>query len=660
MAATEPKKTDGKGFGNLVAKYTANENKRKQETVTVEEYLNICKTDPTAYAEAHERLLKAFGDERLVDTSKASQEKARIHFNRTIAEYDTFTDFYGMEETIQRIAGFLKNAAMGLEERKQILYFLGPVGSAKSSLAERVKDLMEKYPIYVLCDEKEEMSPVFESPLGLFSSADFKGDIAAEYNIDERYMRCPISPWARKRLEEYGGDITKFKVRKVHPSRLQQLAIAKTEPGDDNNQDISALVGKVDISKLGLLPQTDPDAYSYSGALNRANQGVMEFVEMFKAPIKMLHPLLTATQEANYNGTENIGSLPYQGLLLAHSNEAEWSTFRNNKSNEAFIDRVFIIKVPYTTRASEEVKIYEKLLKGSDLKDKPCAPGTLRMLAELAVLTRLKEHENSNLYTKMKVYDGQSLTDEDKQAKPLQEYKDAAGQDEGMSGLSTRFAFKVLSQTFNYHAGEDLSADPVTLMAVLEQMIKREQFPDDVEAKYLDFIKTELQPKYADFLWEQISKAYVESYADFGQNLFERYVACADAWIENNDYKDPDTGMMFNREALEKELEKLEKPAGISNPRDFRNEVVKFSLRAQAKEGKFPRWDSYEKIAKVIKVRMFNKLDDLLPVISFGQKRDTETQKKHEGFLDRMVAQGYTEKQTRRLVEWYVRYNKNS
>ena len=193
------------------------------------------------------------------------------------------------------------------------------------------------------------------------------------------------------------------------PSRTHQIAISKTEPGDENNQDISSLVGKVDIRKLEMLSQNDPDAYSYSGGLNRANQGLLEFVEMFKAPIKMLHPLLTATQEGNYIGTENIGAIPFTGVIMAHSNESEWQNFKNNKTNEAFIDRIYVIKVPYCLRATEERQIYEKLLRGSELAKAPCAPGTLDMLARFSVLTRLREHENSNVYSKMRVYDGETL-----------------------------------------------------------------------------------------------------------------------------------------------------------------------------------------------------------------------------------------------------------
>ena len=255
-----------------------------------------------------------------------------------------------------------------------------------------------------------------------------------------------MSPWAVKRLEEFGGDISKFTRRPSDAvASCSQIGVAKTEPGDENNQDISSLVGKVDIRKLEMFSQNDPDAYSFSGGLNRATQGILEFVEMFKAPIKMLHPLLTATQEGNYVGTENIGAIPFQGIILAHSNEAEWQTFKNNKNNEAFIDRICVIKVPYCLRVTEEQSIYHKLIQSSELAESPCAPATLQMMARFSVLSRLREHENSGIYSKMRVYDGETLKETDPKARSMQEYRDAAGVDEGMEGISTRFAFKVLA-----------------------------------------------------------------------------------------------------------------------------------------------------------------------------------------------------------------------
>ncbi|WP_229833444.1 PrkA family serine protein kinase, partial [Alishewanella longhuensis] len=414
-----------------------------------------------------------------------------------------------------------------------------------------------------------------------------------------------------------------------------------------------------DIRQLEHFAQNDPDAYSYSGALCRANQGLMEFVEMFKAPIKVLHPLLTATQEGNYNGTEGLAALPFDGIILAHSNESEWQTFRNNKNNEAFLDRVYIVKVPYCLRVSEEMKIYQKLLEHSELKRAPCAPGTLAALAQFAVLSRLKTPENSSIYSKMRVYDGESLKDTDPKAKSYQEYRDYAGIDEGMTGLSTRFAFKILSRVFNFDTTE-VAANPVHLFYVLEQQIEREQFPADTAERYLEHLKGFLTPKYVEFIGKEIQTAYLESYSEYGQNIFDRYVIYADFWIQDQEYRDPETGQLFDRSALNAELEKIEKPAGISNPKDFRNEIVNFVLRAKAKNnGKNPTWTSYEKLRTVIEKKMFSSTEELLPVISFNAKTSTEDQKKHDDFVNRMMEKGYTRKQVRLLSEWYLRVRKS-
>ncbi|MEE8056728.1 MAG: PrkA family serine protein kinase [Pseudomonadales bacterium] len=625
----------------------------RQEELTLQEYLDLCKTNPSTYADAAERLLKAIGEPEMIDTA-TDPRLSRIFSNKIIKRYKVFDEFYGMEQAIENIVSYFRHAAQGLEEKKQILYLLGPVGGGKSSLAEKLKALMEKEPIYCLKD-----SPVFESPLGLFDPEEDAHILQEDYGIPERYIKTIMSPWAVKRLHEFNGDISQFTVVKLYPSRMDQICITKTEPGDENNQDISSLVGKVDIRQLEEFPQNDPDAYSFSGGLCRSNQGIMEFVEMFKAPIKVLHPLLTATQEGNYNSTEGLSSIPFEGIILAHSNESEWQSFKNNKNNEAFIDRVYIVKVPYCLRVSEEVEIYEKLLQHSALANAPCAPDTLIMLGQFTVLSRLLDPENSNVYSKMRVYDGESLKDTDPKAKSIQEYNDKAGVNEGMNGLSTRFSFKILSKVFNFDPTE-VAANPVHLLYVLEQQIEQEQFPAETAANYLNFIKEHLAPRYVEFIGKEIQTAYLESYSEYGQNIFDRYVIYADFWIQDQEYRDPETGEILNRQSLNEELEKIEKPAGISNPKDFRNEIVNFVLRARANnDGKNPTWNSYEKLRTVIEKKMFSNTEDLLPVISFNAKASTDDQKKHTDFVTRMVERGYTDKQVRLLSEWYLRVRKS-
>lgn len=622
--------------------------------LSLEEYFKLAKTDHMAYAHPAERMLQAIGEPELVDTSK-DERLSRIFQNKTIKVYESFKDFYGMEETIDRIVSFFKHAAQGLEEKKQVLYLLGPVGGGKSSLAERIKKLAEKLPVYVLTYNGE-LSPVFESPLGIVNYVGAAEEASREFGIPARYFNTIPSPWALKRLNE-DGDLSNFGVAKIYPDQLRQRCIMKTEPSDENNQDVSQLVGKVDLRKLDRFSQSDPDAYSYSGALCRGNQGIVEMVEIWKAPIKTLHPLLTATQEGNYVGTEEIGAIPFQGIVLAHSNESEWSEFRNNKKNEAFLDRIYIVKVPYCLRVDEEVNIYEKMLNSSSLSDATCAPETLNMLASFSVLSRLKDHENSTLLAKMKCYNGENIREKDIKSKTMQEYKDAAGVNEGMNGISTRFAFKILSKTFNYDP-EETSADPVHLLTVLMDALKQEQLPKDVEDLYVKNIK-DLTIKYIEFIGNEINKAYVESYSEFGQSLFDRYVAYADAWIQNIDYKDPDTGQAWDREMLNNELEKMEKPAGIANPKDFRNEVVNFVLRSRA-QGNTVKWTAYEKLRDVIEKKVFANTSEMLPIIGFTTKKDAETTKKHSEFVDRMVALGYTPKMVRRLVDFYLRTHRAS
>jgi hypothetical protein len=374
---------------------------------------------------------------------------------------------------------YFKHAAQGLEEKKQILYLLGPVGGGKSSLAEKLKALMEVMPFYALkgfAGQRIAARPVL-IPRRMAPCS------KKEYGIPRRYLTGLMSPWAVKRLHEFNGDISQVpRGQALRPSvsapdrHRQDRAGRREQPGH-------LLAGRQGRHPQAgaVCPRTIPDAYSYSGGLCLANQGLLEFVEMFKAPIKVLHPLLTATQEGNYKGTEGFGAIPFDGIIMAHSNESEWLAFKNNRNNEAFLDRIYIVKVPYCLRVSEEVRIYEKLLPTARCR------GALRARhagddGAVRGAVAPEGAENSSIYSKMRVYDGENLKDTDPKAKSYQEYRDFAGVDEGMTGLSTRFAFKVLSKVFNFDTAK-FAANPVHLMYVLEQQIEQEQFPPEVEQR---------------------------------------------------------------------------------------------------------------------------------------------------------------------------------
>lgn len=635
---------------SVFKKYKDKFKSHKPTKMTMTQYISLLESDESVRRNPFERMLAAIGEPEIMDTSM-NVRSSKIFGNRLVKHYKPFANFYGMEEVIERIVSYFKFAAQGLEESRQILYLLGPVGGGKSSLAEKLKQLMAQEPIYVLADADGNMSPTYETPLAVFEAEDFP-------SIPTRYFKYELSPWAVKRLAEYDGDISKFTVVKTYPNESKQIALSKTEPGDDNNQDISALVGKTNIRKLEYFDQNDPDSYSYSGGLNKSNQGLLEFVEMFKAPIKILHPLLTATQEGDYNATEGLPSLPFEGIILAHSNESEWDAFKKDKKNEAFIDRVYIVKVPYCLRVDEEVEIYKKLINGSDLSTKPLAPNTLELLAKMFILTRLEEPENSTIWSKLKVYNGDNIKDKDPHAKSIHDYRSDSSKMEGFEGLSTRLAYKVLSEVFNYDSSE-IAANPVHLFAVLEKVIYNEHLNDTTEQRYMGYLNDYIKIPYVEHIGKEIQECYLDSYSEYGQNLFDRYITYADFWLQDQDYRDPETGQILDRGVLAEELEKIEVPAEVSNPKDFRNEVVNFCLHYRAEnKGKNPKWTSYAKLKNVIERSMFNKTEDLLPVISFHGHKNKENAVKHQDFIKRMVDKGYTEKQVKLLCEWYTRSKK--
>lgn len=619
--------------------------KESKDEMTLKQYLELCKEKgKEMYLSPAERLLKAIGDPVSVDTS-LDPKLAPIFSARKINTYPAFSDFYGMETVIENLVQFLKAASQGLEERKQILYLLGPVGSAKSSLAERLKELMEKEPFYAIKD-----SPVFDSPLSLLTE-----EMAKEYSVPKRYLNIP-SPWAVKRVSEMDDPLTEVKVVKLYPSKLNQVAIAKTEPGDENNQDVSSLVGKTKLSSLGTYDQHDPDCYEFSGALCRANRGLFEFVEMFKAPFKTLNPLLTATQERNYVGTETIGAIPFDGIALAHSNETEFTKFSTKKENEAFLDRICIIRVPYNTRVSKEIDICKKMLDESELSSKKLAPHTLECLSKLVILSRLIKPENSHVTLKMKVYDGETVKDGNNLAKTYAEYKEDLlasnnHMKEAMFGISTRDSFKILGKAINM--ADDYTGNPINLFMQIKKYIT--ELPDrSVALAYEQFMSSCIEKEFFEDVQEDLHNAYLSSAEDFLQARFDNYISFADAWVQDRDFRDPDTGELYDRDALNDELESIEKAGKLtSNPKDFRHEVVNFVLRTRVSEGKV-KWNAFKKIADVIKAQLGDDMARYIKVLDTGGKTSKEDNVKHDELLKNLMKQGYSKSSIPQVIKWYL------
>jgi len=652
---------------SFLKKYKDNYTKKQSEEMSLTDYLERCKGDKMAYANAAERLLAAIGEPEIVDTAQDKGPDGRVFHNKKIARYDAFSDFYGMEDSIQQIVSHIKGAANGGEFKKQVLFLLGPVGGGKSSLGERLKELMEKNPIYVLRDKKTGVrSPAQDSPLALLGGDEsLRAEVSKEFGIAERYLKVQLSPWAVKRLKEADGDIdAAFDVEKVWPSEDLKIGVSKIEPADANNQDTSDLVGKVNLNKLGEgFDEDDTDAYLYSaGSLCVANQGLMEFVEMFKVgSIKALNPILEATQSGKFKSNCGMGSIPFTGLIVAHTNESEYDRFMKDKKNEAIAARINVVKVPYTLRMSEEAKIYQKVLDNSENKNYAIAPKTIDLLAEFSAATRMPSGEGFDKYdpdVRVKVYSGEipeGASDGVPSLADLEKLAEDNGAAIGMDGFETRDGFKVLEAMFNARANDgEHAGDPILLFETLESYIRsNDKISREKEQEWLGYINGFLKPKHEKFIVGEITEAFTDASDDMCQAMFDNYYRYADAWVHNESLEDREvTTGVLNRTEIERYLGEFEKAAGIKDPKSFRSQTVGYIQREMAKNGgSMVKWSAYQPMAEAIRGRLQVKVKDIMPVIRFdAMTTDEDAAKDRDTFMKNMEDKGYTMPMIKRAV----------
>jgi len=617
-----------------IIKSQRKESTKESWTGSFIDYLKLVETEPTVTKLAARRMVDAiesYGVEALEDSDPRCR---KLFDSDKLRTYKYFKDdFYGHERVIAKIMRFLKSASLKGEESRQVLLLMGPVGSGKSALADGVKKALEKAadPIYHL-----DGCPVREEPLHLLPRS-LRGQIEDLLGVHIEGDLCPVCRF--RLMNEFNGEYEKFPVVQSTFSQRARRGIAVVPPMDANSQDVSALIGSEDISKLDKFSEDDPRVLNLNGAFNVGNRGVVEFVEIFKNEIEFLHTILTATQEKQVPTPGKNSMLYFDGVIISHCNESEWNRFKSEHTNEAILDRVVKIEVPYVLELTQEMKIYEKMLRRSDFKAH-LAPHTIKVAAMFSVMSRLRLSQKCDLLTKMKIYDGQEVVEKGRTKKvDIKDLREEA-RNEGMDGISTRFITKAIDSALT-----DSDKSFITPMRVVDSLIKqvKEQVVDEEKKKsYLEILQKTIREEYLKMLEGEIAKAFVTAYSEQAQSLFDNYMDNAEAFTTKQKMKDRMTSE--ERAPDERFLQSIEEQIGITgSARDgFRADVTAFMF-AKMRRGQKVDYKSYEPLKEAIESYLIASVKDMARIVTKSKSRDNEQQQKYSGMVETMVKDyGYT------------------
>ncbi|MER3485510.1 MAG: protein prkA [Chloroflexota bacterium] len=605
-------------------RYRAEERKLSWEG-TFKEYFDIVVKNPQVAQLSHARIYNMIMSAG-VETGKNGEVRYNFFAN----------DLFGLDRTLQQIVDYFSSAAKRLEVRKRILLFMGPVGGGKSTIVTLLKRGLEKYTrtddgaVYAI-----KGCPMHEEPLHLIPEV-LRPDIEREYGI---YIEGDLCPVCRHNLEEeWGGRHEDVPVQRIVFSEKNRIGIGTFSPSDPKSQDITELTGSIDLSTIGLYGvESDPRAYRFDGELNIANRGLMEFIEMLKSDEKFLYGLLTLTQEQSIK-TGRFAMIYADEVILSHTNEAEYLNFIANKRSEALQDRIIVIRVPYNLRVSDEIRIYEKLLRQSALKDVHIAPHTLRVASIFAVLTRLEPSKRAgmSLMKKLKLYDGEDVDDfTQKDVKELQE----EALREGMDGISPRYVINRLSHALVQDGTTCLN--PIdALRALKDGMEQHTSITREQKEHYLNLI-AEARREYDEMAKKEVQRAFVYSFEESARTLFNNYLDNVEAYCNKTKLRDPITDEEI--EPDEKLMRSIEEQIGITEnaKRAFREEIL-IRISSLARRGLTFDYTSHERLKEAIERKLFADLRDVVKITTSTKTPDAEQLKRINEVVDRLIKeQGY-------------------
>ena len=609
-----------------------NHNSEKFEG-TFLDYLELVRKNPDIVKLAHKRIYDMIIEQGVEVLKPEDNPKIKkIYGNEKIKRYNFFKDdFFGIDKVIMKLMNYMYSASMKGEEARQVLYLVGPVGAGKSSLVESIKKLLEVAPpIYAI-----KGCPMHEEPLHLIPKhlrKKFEDNLGVQIEGD----LCPVCKY--RLLHEYDGRYEEMPVVSTDFSIRSRKGVGVVPPVDPNNQDTSILTGSIDISKMDMYPEDDPRIFSLNGAFNVGNRGLVEFIEVFKNDVEYLHTIITETQEKSIPSPGKGSMIYFDGLIIAHSNEAEWNKFKSDHTNEAILDRIVKIEVPYCLESSAEQKIYEKILKKSNF-NAHIAPHTIEIAAMFATLSRLAPSMKVDPVTKLRIYNGEDIVEKGSTKKiDIGELREEAGPMEGMKGISTRFIVKAIDNALSN--SEHNCINPLSMMESIIKSVKDLDISQDDKKKYLVYIQDTIRKEYNKILEKEITKAFIHSFREQAESLFNNYLDNAEAYTNKNKIKDDSTGEELNPD--EDFMRSIEEQIGISesSAKGFRADVTSYMFYVIRNGGKLD-YTSYEPLKEAIEKKLTASVKDLSRIITKSRVRDKEQDEKYNAMVEQLTENGY-------------------
>ena len=607
------------------------------------DYLSLLEEDPGIAKLSHKRLYDIISSHGITRMATSDERCNKLFEGEELRTYDYFQGkFFGMERSLAKIMRFLRSASLRGEESRQVLLLLGPVGAGKSALMERIKGALEE------CEGMYHIEgcPIREEPLHLIPRS-LRESFEEIYGIKIEGDLCPVCRYNLK--EGFNNDYMSMPLTQSSFSVRGRRGVGVVPPMDANSQDVTILVGSEDISKLDLYSEDDPRVLSLNGAFNVGNRGIVEFVEVFKNEIEFLHTMITATQEKSVPSPGKGPMIYFDGVILAHCNEGEWNKFKSENTNEAILDRIVRVNVPYSLEYSEESKIYEKLLGLSDF-DGHISPHTLEVAAMFAVLSRLHPSNKVDALTKMKIYNGKDVIENGHVKKiDINDLRDEV-RDEGMTGISTRFIMKAIDSALS--DSEKNMVTPISIRDALIKQVKDQIVVEDDRNRYLDFLGKTLHEEYLSILEKEITKAFVSAYDEQAEALFNNYLDHAEAYVNLSTVKDSVTKESIQPD--ESFMASIEEQIGIvgTSRENFRVDITSYMF-SKLRRNEIVDWKSYAPLKEAIETKLTASVKDISRIVTKSKSRDKKQQVKYNEMVKTLIDEyGYNEESAEEVIKF--------